>query len=80
VPAARSALPGEESEQGQNVPPPGLRGGVGRVRLRLNQVLAESVPPAPGDGNGSSDGNGHRHADHEDQDAASANPAVPRGS
>jgi hypothetical protein len=62
------------------VPPPGLRGGVGRVRLRLNQVLAESVPPAPGDGNGSSDGNGHRHADHEDQDAASANPAVPRGS
>src|SRR5580693_8438404 len=60
VPAARSALPGEESEESQNVPPPGLRGGVGRVRLRLNRVLAESVPPTPGNGNGSSDGNGHR--------------------
>jgi len=80
VPEARTALPGEESEDGQNVPPPGLRGGVGRVRLRLNHVLAESVPPAPGDGNGSSDGGGHRPADREDQGAASANPAVPRGS
>ncbi len=58
VPAARTALPGEEPEEGQNVPPPGLRGGVGRVRLRLNQVLAESVPGAD-DGDGSSDGNGH---------------------
>ena len=80
APAARTALPGEESEEGRNVPPPGLRGGVGRVRLRLNHVLAESVPPAPGDGNGSSDGNGHRHADREDQDGRSDKPAVPRGS
>lgn len=79
MPAARTALPGEEPEEGQNVPPPGLRGGVGRVRLRLNQVLAESVPGAD-DGDGSSDGNGHRHADREDQDGPSAKPAVPRGS
>jgi ubiquinol-cytochrome c reductase cytochrome b subunit len=80
APAARAALPGGESEDGHNVPPPGLRGGVGRVRVRLNQVLAESVPPAPGDGNGSSDGTGHRHADREDQDGRSEKPAVPRGS
>jgi hypothetical protein len=60
------------------VPPPGLRGGVGQVRLRLNRVLAESVPEA--DGNGSSDGNGHPDADREDQDSPSAKPAVPRGS
>jgi hypothetical protein len=79
VPAARTALPGKESDESQNVPPPGLRGGVGRVRLRLNQALAESVPP-PADGGNGSDGNGHRHADPADQDAASANPAVPRGS
>src|ERR1700683_788320 len=76
VPEARTALPGEESEEGQNVPPPGLHGGVGRVRLRLNQVLSESVPSAPGNGNG----NGHRPADREDQDGRSEKPAVPRGS
>jgi ubiquinol-cytochrome c reductase cytochrome b subunit len=80
APAARAALPGGESEDSHNVPPPGLRGDVGRVRVRLNQVLAESVPPAPGDGNGSSDGTGHRHADREDQDGRSEKPAVPRGS
>ena len=80
APAARTALPGEEPEESQNVPPPGLRGGVGRVRLRLNQVLAESVPPPAGGGNGSSDGNGHRPADREDQDRPGAKPGVPRGS
>ena len=62
------------------MPPPGLRGGVGRVRLRLNRVLAESVPPPADGGNGSIDGNGHRPEGREDQDAPSAKPAVPRGS
>ena len=72
APAARSALPGGESEDGQNVPPPGLRGGLARVRVRLNAVLAESVPPP--------DGNGNRHADHTEEDGARDEPAVPRGS
>ncbi len=39
------------------VPPPGLRGGVGRVKARLNKVLTESVPM-----NGH--GNGHRPDGH----------------
>jgi ubiquinol-cytochrome c reductase cytochrome b subunit len=72
VPAARAALPGEGSEKGQNVPSPGLRSGVGRVRLRLNQVLTESVPRADGNGgsSGSSDGNGHPAAPGEPSGAA----------
>ena len=74
VQAPRPALPSEESEDGPNVPPPGLRGRLGRVRLRLNHVLAESVPP-PG-----TNGNGHSPADRVDQDGASEKPAVPRGS
>jgi ubiquinol-cytochrome c reductase cytochrome b subunit len=61
APAARSALPGGESGDGQNVPPSGLRGAVGRVRLRLNQVLAESVPPPGTDGNGDGDGGANGH-------------------
>jgi len=76
VQAPRPALPSEESEDGQNVPPPGLRGRLGRVRLRLNHVLAESVPPPDTNGNG----RGHLPADRVDQDGASEKPAVPRGS
>ena len=41
----------------EEVPPPGLRGGVGRVKARLNKVLTESVPM-----NGH--GNGHRPDGH----------------
>jgi len=74
VQAPRPALPSEESEDGPNVPPPGLRGRLGRVRLRLNHVLAESVPPPD------TNGNGHSPADRVDQDGASEKPAVPRGS
>jgi ubiquinol-cytochrome c reductase cytochrome b subunit len=79
VPAARTALPGEEPEERQNVPPPGLRAGVGRVRLRLNHVLSESVPPPADGGNGSSDGNGHRHTDGEGDDCrpGASKPAHP---
>jgi ubiquinol-cytochrome c reductase cytochrome b subunit len=42
------------------VPAPGMRGGLGRVRERLNRVLTESVPLPPGHGNGH--GNGHAGA------------------
>jgi ubiquinol-cytochrome c reductase cytochrome b subunit len=42
-----------------DVPPPGLRGGVGRLRQRLDKVVTESVP-LDGHGNGyGAHGNGH---------------------
>jgi hypothetical protein len=42
-----------------DVPPPGLRGGLGKLRLRLNKVITESVP-MDGHGNGyGAHGNGH---------------------
>jgi ubiquinol-cytochrome c reductase cytochrome b subunit len=46
----------------QDVPAPGMRGGVGRVRERLNKVVNESVPLTESDGYGGHDtghGNGH---------------------
>jgi ubiquinol-cytochrome c reductase cytochrome b subunit len=57
-----------------DVPPPGVRGGLSRVRERLNQVLTEAVPPA--DGNGS--GNGHRHADRQGQGGGPGEPEAAR--
>jgi ubiquinol-cytochrome c reductase cytochrome b subunit len=62
---ARSDLPplpaGERAES--EVPPPGMRGGLGRVRERLYKVVTESVPIAGshnGHGNGHAvEGNGH---------------------
>jgi ubiquinol-cytochrome c reductase cytochrome b subunit len=46
----------------QDVPAPGMRGGVGRVRERLNRVVNESVPLTESDGyggHGTGHGNGH---------------------
>jgi ubiquinol-cytochrome c reductase cytochrome b subunit len=46
----------------EEVPAPGARGGVGRVRERLNSVLTESVPmDAHGDGYGAGNGHGNGH-------------------
>jgi quinol---cytochrome-c reductase cytochrome b subunit len=48
-----------------DVPPPGLRGGLGRVRRGMYDVLSESVPmDAHGDGHGNGHGNGHGEPDH----------------
>jgi ubiquinol-cytochrome c reductase cytochrome b subunit len=53
-------LPGTESGK---VPAPGVRGGIGRLRLRLYNVVTESVPLPAGDGHGNGhpavEGNGH---------------------
>ncbi|HXB50523.1 MAG TPA: ubiquinol-cytochrome c reductase cytochrome b subunit [Streptosporangiaceae bacterium] len=51
------ALVGAETE----VPPPGMRGRLGKVRERLYNVVTESVPmPEPhGNGHGNGRGNGH---------------------
>jgi hypothetical protein len=47
------------------VPPPGVRGGLGRLRERLNKVVTESVP-MDGHGNGyGGHGNGHGDGHHE---------------
>jgi ubiquinol-cytochrome c reductase cytochrome b subunit len=47
-----------------DVPPPGLRGGLGKLRLRLNKVVTESVP-MDGHGNGyGAHGNGHGNGHH----------------
>jgi ubiquinol-cytochrome c reductase cytochrome b subunit len=46
----------------EEVPAPGARGGVGRVRERLNSVLTESVPmDSHGDGYGAGNGHGNGH-------------------
>jgi ubiquinol-cytochrome c reductase cytochrome b subunit len=67
------ALPaGETAEQ---VPPPGMRGSLGRVRERLNKVVTESVP-LDGHGNGyGGHGNGHGNGDGDHTERA----AVPSG-
>jgi ubiquinol-cytochrome c reductase cytochrome b subunit len=64
------ALPVATSD---DVPPPGMRGGLGRVRLRLNEVLNESVPMdghGDGYGHGNGHGNGHREAEAGEEPAA----------
>jgi ubiquinol-cytochrome c reductase cytochrome b subunit len=49
--------PGETAET--EVPPPGMRGGLGRVRERLYKVVTENAPLPGASGHGIGDGNGH---------------------
>ena len=59
------SLPAGATVAAQDVPPPGMRGGLGRVRERLQEVLAESVPmDGHGDGYGAH-GNGHGNGHEE---------------
>jgi ubiquinol-cytochrome c reductase cytochrome b subunit len=51
-------LPVEAAAETEGVPPPGTRGGLGRVKLALNEVMTESVP-IEDHGNGYGHGNGH---------------------
>jgi len=53
---------GASAAGADDVPPPGMRGGLGRVRERLNEVLTESVP-MDGHGNGYGNGHGNGHGD-----------------
>jgi ubiquinol-cytochrome c reductase cytochrome b subunit len=64
------ALPGGAEEP---VPPPAMRRGLGRVKARLNKVLAESVP-MDGHGNGA-----HPDGEHADEHAADERAAIGRG-
>jgi len=59
------SLPGGSGAADSDVPPPGMRGGLGRVRQGAYNVLTESVPmDAHGDGHGNGHGNGHGEPDH----------------
>jgi ubiquinol-cytochrome c reductase cytochrome b subunit len=63
------ALSAAQSSRGDAVPPPGLRGGVGRVKVRLNKVLHESIPA-----NGHSAAYGHGGNGHAANGHAAAGP------
>jgi ubiquinol-cytochrome c reductase cytochrome b subunit len=54
----RTSLPPGEFTTSQDVPPPGMRSGLARVRERLNRVLTEGVPWAASS-DGGHPGNGH---------------------
>ena len=54
----REALPVGASGAEDDVPPPGLRGGIGRVRARLNRIVTESVLMNGHGANGHGDGHG----------------------
>jgi ubiquinol-cytochrome c reductase cytochrome b subunit len=77
----RPALPVGVGAGEPDVPPPGLRGGVGRVRERLNKVVTESVPldghgnGYGGHGHGNGHGNGHGGNGHHEAEPA----VVPAG-
>jgi ubiquinol-cytochrome c reductase cytochrome b subunit len=76
-----AAAAGDEEE---SVPAPGMRGGVGKARKRMNKILEESVPMDGGHGNGY--GSGHDAPQGNGHDAAIGNghgdhapAAVPAG-
>ena len=74
------ALPVGQGSPSDAVPPPGLRGGLGRAKVRLNKVLNESVPVNGHGANGhGADGHG---ADGHDADAYGEHPpaAISAGS
>jgi ubiquinol-cytochrome c reductase cytochrome b subunit len=59
------SLPAGAAAGDSDVPPPGMRGPLGRVRQEAYKVLTESVPmDAHGDGYGNGHGNGHGEPDH----------------
>jgi ubiquinol-cytochrome c reductase cytochrome b subunit len=52
---ARAGLPQIEAPDGDEVPAPSARGGLGKLRVSLNRVLTEGIPLPHGNGHG----NGH---------------------
>ncbi len=52
------ALPAAESDAESDVPAPGMRGGLGRVKARLNKIVTENVP-LNGHGPNGHGANGH---------------------
>jgi ubiquinol-cytochrome c reductase cytochrome b subunit len=63
-----------EAAAPEGVPPHGMRGGLGRVRLALNRAVTETVPlDTHGNGYGHGNGHGNGHA------AAAEHAALPSG-
>ena len=64
-------LPAGTSEAAEaDVPPPGMRGGIGRIKARLNKIVTETVPM-----NGHANGHGpdgHGPDEHEPASIGSA--------
>jgi len=58
IPPPLRALEAAEAE----VPPPGMRGRLGKVRERLYQTVTESIPLPEGHADGHGDGRGNGHA------------------
>ena len=60
---ARQGLPQIEAPptDGDEVPAPSTRGGIGKLRVTLNRVLTESVPLPTGNGHGHGNGHGNGH-------------------
>ena len=69
---------GASAAGADDVPPPGMRGGLGRVRERLNEVLTESVP-MDGHGNGYGNGHGDGHAGPDRAAISSGGPEQAEG-
>jgi ubiquinol-cytochrome c reductase cytochrome b subunit len=71
-------LPVEAGTGPEGVPPQGMRGGLGRVRLALNRAVTETVPIEDhGDGYGHGDGHGNGHGNGQAEPAEPA--ALPSG-
>ena len=70
----REALPVGATDGDDDVPPPGMRGGIGRVRARLNRIVTETVPMNGHGANGH--GNGHGPEGHEAVDDGEQAPAA----
>jgi quinol---cytochrome-c reductase cytochrome b subunit len=61
---APAALPAGQPKADQDVPPGDMRGGLGRIRERLNRVLTEGVPPTAVNGHGHERTNGQDQTRH----------------
>jgi ubiquinol-cytochrome c reductase cytochrome b subunit len=77
-------LPLPAGNDGEDVPAPGMRGALGKVRARLYNVVTESVPLPAGDhdGHGAIEGNGHGgdgHSSNGHSDRAAVGAGEPDG-
>jgi ubiquinol-cytochrome c reductase cytochrome b subunit len=69
-----TALPGGAGQEA-DVPAPGMRGAIGKVRERLYRVVTESVPLPTGNGHG----NGHGELEGDGHGDGNGHAAVPSG-
>jgi ubiquinol-cytochrome c reductase cytochrome b subunit len=76
---ARQGLPALEAapaDGDDEVPAPTARSGMGKLRVRLNRVLTESIPLPTGNGHGHGDGHGNGHGEPAPVTAADSGQAL----